>query len=258
MQRSDSFRATGVGLLFGFVMVSFLASGSIAETYKWKNSTGSVHFTDDISKIPEEFRHEAVPVKMGTAEASDPGSPPGTEKAGSSGSGRAAGAVQGDQECQFAIDQSISEYNRRFNENMYRLRGYYRSIRTEGQVARRKRLEQERDALLQRMDQDAADHEAGILREQVACNAGQGSASYRQCLTRLNSSRFQYTRAQETNMHRLRMYSKSIRNESSVTKRQQLEEERDALVLKLDEEATAKAEEFDRELEACEALRADN
>ena len=160
-----------------------------------------------------------------------------------------------DQECQDEMDRSIAEYDKRFKENMRRLRGYYQSLGSESSVSRRKQLEKERDALLQQMDQDAKAHEEEIGRQQQICEAGQGPATYQQCLTRLNNSRLLFTRSLETNMLRLRKYSRSIGNESSISKRKELEQERDALAQQIEQEERAKAEEFDLELKKCEALR---
>jgi hypothetical protein len=159
------------------------------------------------------------------------------------------------QECQDDIDRSIAEYDERFKENMSRLRGYYKSLGSESSVSRRKELEKQRDALLQQMDQEAKAHEEGIGRQQQNCDAAQGSTTYQQCLTRLNNNRLLYTRSLETNMLRLRKYSRSIGNESSISKRKELEQERDALAQQIEQEKKAKAEEFDLELEKCEALR---
>jgi hypothetical protein len=160
-----------------------------------------------------------------------------------------------DRQCQDDIDRSIAEYDKRFRENMRRLRGYYQSLGSESSVSRRKELEKERDALLQEMDRDARSHEEEIEREQQNCDASQGSTTYRQCLNRLNGRRLQHTSSLETNMLRLRTYSREIGNESSITKRRELEQERDALAQQLEQETKTKAEEFDRELDRCEALR---
>jgi len=255
MHTTDFFRATGVVMFLCFVIFALLTPGSIAETYRWTDQEGSVHFTDDVSKIPEQYRHEAVPVKMETGRGSDQASSPGVEKADLSGGGQPGGAVQDQQECQDHIDRSIAEYDKRFRENIGRLRGYFQSLGSESSISKRKELEKQRDSLLQQMDQDAKAHEEEIEREQRDCDAGQGSTTYQQCLTRLNNRRLQHTRNLEANILRLRAYSRIIGNESSISKRKELEQERDALAQQLEQESKANAEEFDLELDRCEALR---
>ncbi|HJX60312.1 MAG TPA: DUF4124 domain-containing protein [Thermodesulfobacteriota bacterium] len=44
-------------LFFGlFLMTPYLSS---EEVYRWTDEKGTIHFTDDVSKIPEKFRREA-------------------------------------------------------------------------------------------------------------------------------------------------------------------------------------------------------
>jgi hypothetical protein len=49
-------------LFFGlFLMTSYLSS---EEVYRWTDEKGMLHFTDDVSKIPEKFRREAEGVDI--------------------------------------------------------------------------------------------------------------------------------------------------------------------------------------------------
>jgi len=45
-------------ILFIILLATFIPSG-YGETYKWVDEKGTVHFTDDLSNIPEKYRQEA-------------------------------------------------------------------------------------------------------------------------------------------------------------------------------------------------------
>lgn len=47
-------------------LLAFLTSPSYAEMYKWVDDKGTVHFTDDLSAIPEKFRESAETRKPST------------------------------------------------------------------------------------------------------------------------------------------------------------------------------------------------
>lgn len=254
MHKKYLLRVTGACLPLCIVLFALPIPGLIAETYQWTDRQGTVHFTDDLSKIPEPYEHEAVPVKVETGDLSHEASSPGGKGADLSGSGPPGTAAQGHRECQDEIDRSIVEYDKRFKEDMNRLRGYYQSLGSESSISKRKELEKERDALLQQMDKEAKAHEEEIGREQQLCDAGPGPTTYHECVNRLNSRRLQHARSLETDMLRLRTYSREIGSESNISKRRELEKERDALAQRLEQKA--KAEEFDRELDKCQALRA--
>jgi len=42
-----------------FIMMAILVPSSYGEMYKWVDEKGTVHFTDDLSSIPEKYRQEA-------------------------------------------------------------------------------------------------------------------------------------------------------------------------------------------------------
>ena len=62
-------------LLLVFLLI-FLASPVNSEVYKWTDSKGTVHFTDDPSLIPEEYR----PKSFGTETPQKEEAPKGTEE----------------------------------------------------------------------------------------------------------------------------------------------------------------------------------
>jgi hypothetical protein len=43
-----------------FTMLFMLTSSAFAEMYRWTNADGSVGFTDDPGKVPEQYRDQAV------------------------------------------------------------------------------------------------------------------------------------------------------------------------------------------------------
>lgn len=59
-----------IGLLFFFILLSF-AFPARGEMYKWVDEKGTVHFTDDVSKIPEQF-HQDVEERKAPKELSTP------------------------------------------------------------------------------------------------------------------------------------------------------------------------------------------
>ena len=42
-----------------FIMMAVLVPSSHGEMYKWVDEKGTVHFTDDLSSIPEKYRQDA-------------------------------------------------------------------------------------------------------------------------------------------------------------------------------------------------------
>mgnify|MGYP006270071921 FL=1 len=58
-----------------FFIVIVLVSPSYGEMYKWVDEKGTVHFTDDVSTIPEKFRQDVEeresPKKTATPETKE-------------------------------------------------------------------------------------------------------------------------------------------------------------------------------------------
>jgi clan AA aspartic protease (TIGR02281 family) len=46
-------------ILFLIIMLTFFVPSSYGEMYKWVDEKGTVHFTDDLSSIPEKYRQDA-------------------------------------------------------------------------------------------------------------------------------------------------------------------------------------------------------
>jgi hypothetical protein len=46
------------------IMLLLVAAAAHAETYKWIDPDGSVHFTDSLAKVPAEYRKRAEPLGM--------------------------------------------------------------------------------------------------------------------------------------------------------------------------------------------------
>jgi flagellar biosynthesis GTPase FlhF len=53
-------------ILFTILFVLFFSGFSLAEVYKWVDDQGVVHFTDDITQVPQKYRPKAE--KMGLSE----------------------------------------------------------------------------------------------------------------------------------------------------------------------------------------------
>jgi len=53
-------------ILFTILFVLFVSEFSFAEVYKWVDDKGGVHFTDDITQVPEKYRPKAE--RMGLSE----------------------------------------------------------------------------------------------------------------------------------------------------------------------------------------------
>ncbi len=48
-----------------FIILAILVASSYGETYRWVDEKGTVHFTDDLSTIPEKYRSNAETRKPG-------------------------------------------------------------------------------------------------------------------------------------------------------------------------------------------------
>jgi clan AA aspartic protease (TIGR02281 family) len=60
MRVSSGKRNEGMKVLISFIIVlAVLVASSYGEVYKWVDEKGTVHFTDDLSSIPEKYREEA-------------------------------------------------------------------------------------------------------------------------------------------------------------------------------------------------------
>lgn len=51
-------------LIFGAILLNLSGDRCEAAIYKWKDETGKVHFTDDLNRVPEEFRKEYFKRKL--------------------------------------------------------------------------------------------------------------------------------------------------------------------------------------------------
>ncbi len=51
-------------LIFGTILLHLSCEGCEAAVYKWKDETGKIHFTDDLNRVPEEFRKEYFKRKL--------------------------------------------------------------------------------------------------------------------------------------------------------------------------------------------------
>ncbi len=51
-------------LIFAATLLNLSGDGCEAAVYKWKDETGKVHFTDDLNRVPEEFRKEHFKRKL--------------------------------------------------------------------------------------------------------------------------------------------------------------------------------------------------
>jgi len=47
------------GLIFSVLVLLVLETPCFGQMYKWVDEKGTVHFTDDLSKVPEKYRREA-------------------------------------------------------------------------------------------------------------------------------------------------------------------------------------------------------
>ena len=59
IQRFWSWRERLARLAIGLLVTTCLATPSIAEIYKWKDAQGRLHFAQDLSKVPPEYRGQA-------------------------------------------------------------------------------------------------------------------------------------------------------------------------------------------------------
>ena len=57
------------------IIFLFLASTAYGEIYTWKDSTGTVHYTNSEYEIPEKYRPKAKVLNLGIAEKKDNSSP---------------------------------------------------------------------------------------------------------------------------------------------------------------------------------------
>jgi clan AA aspartic protease (TIGR02281 family) len=80
------------GIIPLVILLVVLAPASYGEMYKWMDEKGTVHFTDDLSNIPEKYRENAEtrkPTKETSApqprEISEPSSPPSMKPAEAEG-----------------------------------------------------------------------------------------------------------------------------------------------------------------------------
>lgn len=63
MTRRNSARGTAAALLFLLLAAPPLAPGpAAADIYRWEDDAGTIHFTDDLSTVPREFRSKARPI----------------------------------------------------------------------------------------------------------------------------------------------------------------------------------------------------
>jgi hypothetical protein len=53
--------------IFAAVLLNLSGDGCEAAVYKWKDETGKTHFTDDLNRVPEEFREEYFNRKLPAA-----------------------------------------------------------------------------------------------------------------------------------------------------------------------------------------------
>jgi clan AA aspartic protease (TIGR02281 family) len=74
-------------IILTFILLAVMVPPSYGEMYKWVDEKGTVHFTDDLSKIPEKYRSDAETrkstIEILTPEAKDKSislPPPKTEK----------------------------------------------------------------------------------------------------------------------------------------------------------------------------------
>jgi clan AA aspartic protease (TIGR02281 family) len=74
-------------IILTFILLAVMVPSSYGEMYKWVDEKGTVHFTDDLSKIPEKYRSDAETrkstIEILTPEAKDKSislPPPKTEK----------------------------------------------------------------------------------------------------------------------------------------------------------------------------------
>jgi len=75
MNRMPSIKSRGLGMkraLLLIVVLVALAYPAGAEMYRWVDEKGTVHFTDDLSKIPEKYRPDAE-TRKGPRETTPPG-----------------------------------------------------------------------------------------------------------------------------------------------------------------------------------------
>jgi hypothetical protein len=54
-------------IIFAAILLNLSGDGCEAAVYKWKDETGKIHFTDDLNRVPEEFRKEYFKRKLPTA-----------------------------------------------------------------------------------------------------------------------------------------------------------------------------------------------
>jgi uncharacterized protein YydD (DUF2326 family) len=52
-----------IGVIFIFLLL-FTSGGSLAEVYQWLDERGAVHFTDDITLIPEKYKGSTKPMDV--------------------------------------------------------------------------------------------------------------------------------------------------------------------------------------------------
>jgi clan AA aspartic protease (TIGR02281 family) len=78
MGKMPVFLGTGSGkmrvIILVIIILAVLVSSSYGDTYKWVDEKGTVHFTDDLSSIPEKYREDAETRKP-PQETSTPGPP---------------------------------------------------------------------------------------------------------------------------------------------------------------------------------------
>ena len=51
-------------LILAAILLNLSGDGCEAAVYKWKDETGKIHFTDDLSRVPEKFREEHFKRKL--------------------------------------------------------------------------------------------------------------------------------------------------------------------------------------------------
>ena len=62
MKKNESLTGLIAGITFLF-LISFLGL-ALADVFRWTDEQGRTHFTDDVNKIPEQFRPEAKEKKL--------------------------------------------------------------------------------------------------------------------------------------------------------------------------------------------------
>jgi len=150
--------AGGLALAVAWFLLLVLPGGAAATVYEWTDAGGNVHFTDDLTRVPDEVRDRAETVPLPESPAAPapraetpPAEAAGADDAGADGDPASNEALDAYTACRQTIEKTRDEIQKSLTRDQAQLEDLNRRIHYSSKSRFKNEMQRERAAVRKRI-----------------------------------------------------------------------------------------------------------